>query len=174
VTYLENQAYSSKTGTWYTPEKYIEAARRVFGGSIWLDPASDEAANSYIKAVQYFDVRQDGLRQDWLALSLWLNPPFDASKEFAVKLLKEWKEKNFNEGIALFKFVPSYKWFKPLADFPMVITDHRVSFWAAPGVEGSSRFDNAICFVYFGDHPVNFYREFGQFGYRCELRGTND
>ncbi len=50
---------SSDTSEWYTPAKYIEAARLVLGG-IDLDPASNEIANGWIKADRYYSLAEKG------------------------------------------------------------------------------------------------------------------
>ena len=55
---------SSESVEWYTPKKYIEAARIVMG-NIDLDPASSKMANEIVKAPAYFtrDDDPDGLNQ---------------------------------------------------------------------------------------------------------------
>ena len=45
---------------WYTPHKYIEAAREVLG-EIDLDPASCAFANQVVKAKQFFTKRREWL-----------------------------------------------------------------------------------------------------------------
>ena len=42
--------YSSSSDDWYTPSVYVDAARRVLGGTIDLDPASCPAANAVVQA----------------------------------------------------------------------------------------------------------------------------
>lgn len=49
---------------WYTPQRYIEAAREVLGG-IDLDPASSALANETVKAARYFTIDDDGLSKTW-------------------------------------------------------------------------------------------------------------
>lgn len=65
---------SSESNEWYTPLKYIEAARAVMGG-IDLDPASNESAQQWIKAKQFYIKDDDGLHKPWYG-RLWLNPPY--------------------------------------------------------------------------------------------------
>src|SRR5437660_1484971 len=60
---------------WYTPKKYVEAARNVLG-EIDLDPASSEQANRIVQAKLFYDQTRDGLTQTWKAQTVWLNPPY--------------------------------------------------------------------------------------------------
>ena len=59
---MEEIEPSSKTNEWYTPAKYIEAARKVMGG-IDLDPATCELANKTVKATKYHTKENNGLMQ---------------------------------------------------------------------------------------------------------------
>lgn len=68
--------HSSASNEWYTPEKYIIAARDLMG-SIDLDPASNEVAQIWIKAKKYLTVTDNGFKQSWLG-NVWLNPPYGA------------------------------------------------------------------------------------------------
>jgi hypothetical protein len=51
----------------YTSAPIIEAARRVFGGTIDLDPASCREANRVVRATKFFTKDDDGLQHDWHA-----------------------------------------------------------------------------------------------------------
>jgi hypothetical protein len=52
------------TGTgeneWYTPQKYLDAAREVFGSVIDLDPASNDEAQKNVKAGKFYSKEDDG------------------------------------------------------------------------------------------------------------------
>lgn len=90
-------ANNSKDDEWYTPEKYIEAARMVMG-SIDLDPASNDFANETVKAKTFFDEEQNGLEQKWFG-NIWLNPPFGRRKNKKIRIrgINHAKDKTANQ-----------------------------------------------------------------------------
>jgi ParB family chromosome partitioning protein len=165
LSYLDNQAYSSKSVEWHTPEVYLKAARAVMG-EITLDPASCEVANQRVKAFHYYTEENSGLDRQWHG-NVWLNPPFDKSKEWVNKLLQEYKIGNVKQAILLCKFVPNYVWFKPLVNYPMVVADHRVSFLKLDGRPGGSKLDVPIVFIYLGANIQTFRELFGCFGWHA-------
>lgn len=60
-----------------SPYKVLGAATAFFGGSISLDPASSELANTVVEADKIFTPRENGLFQDWKAKNIYLYPPRD-------------------------------------------------------------------------------------------------
>lgn len=58
-----------------SPPELAATTAAFFGGSIDLDPASSEAANSIIQADRFFTWRENGLIQPWTAGSVYLYPP---------------------------------------------------------------------------------------------------
>jgi hypothetical protein len=58
-----------------TPLKIFEAVRYTLGSIIELDPASDEIINNGVGADRIFTLEDDGLQQDWVADTLFLNAP---------------------------------------------------------------------------------------------------
>jgi hypothetical protein len=57
-----------------TPMGILASARLVLGG-IELDPASSAKNNDAVQADRYYTQADDGLKQPWVARSLFLNPP---------------------------------------------------------------------------------------------------
>src|SRR6266702_6209600 len=49
---------------WYTPQKYLRAARAVLG-EIELDPASSIQANRIVQAKLFYDLATDGFTKIW-------------------------------------------------------------------------------------------------------------
>lgn len=147
---------------WYTPARYVEAAREVMGG-IDLDPASSELANQTVRATLYFDSHLDGLMEPWLG-RVWLNPPYGkGSGLFTTKLVTEYAAGNVTAGILLLNaYGFDSDWFQPLWDWPICFTDHRITFWSPQRETGGPA--NANIFVYLGPDDRRFAEVFRQFG----------
>ncbi len=60
-----------------SPSDVLGAATAFFGGSIDLDPASSEAANTVVDARKFYTFKENGLTQTWKAKSIYLYPPRD-------------------------------------------------------------------------------------------------
>ncbi len=70
-----------------TPEKILEPVREYFGGAIPLDPATEKTNPT--KALQFFTIEDDGLKQQW-NVPTFVNPPFGkAIREFMKKIHDE-------------------------------------------------------------------------------------
>src|SRR5438552_4181923 len=113
----------STSNEWYTPARYIEAARLVMGG-IDLDPASCELANRTVKAGRYYTQEDDGLAQEWKG-RVWLNPPYGRTNEmkarhqstiemFVFKLLQCFNDDSIEQAVLLVPATIGTKWFAPL------------------------------------------------------------
>jgi hypothetical protein len=73
---------------WGTPEKYVNAVRDFFGGSIDLDPCSNEY--SIVNAgTEYRLPKHDGLRESWNFPSIYVNPPYGIDKKHGTSI-KKW------------------------------------------------------------------------------------
>lgn len=154
-------ANNSKDDEWYTPEKYIEAARTVMG-SIDLDPASNDFANETVKAKTFFDEEQNGLGQKWFG-NIWLNPPYSTSliQAFAEKL----NSSDFEQGIVLVNNATETQWFKSLIEkaSAIVFSTGRIKYNKRDGEHGAPLQGQA--FIYYGDNVEKFSSVFGKFGW---------
>lgn len=125
---------SAKSDRWFTPPRYIEAARSTLG-VIDLDPASEPAANAAVKANRFFSRAEDGLSRSWHGSTVFCNPPYgrapgipSVAGAFAAKMIFEFSRGHFGAGILLVNASTSEDWFQPLFDFPICFTDHRIHF----------------------------------------------
>ena len=148
----------------YTPPNIVEAVRRVFGGTIDLDPASCERANRVVKATRFFTREQDGLSQPWLADNVWLNSPFCGEvAAWVAKLLQEYHSGNVTAAILLLNvtgYSTNTKWFRPLSDYLVCRPRERLKFYG-PDVDADPV---PVVLVYLGPDGVAFWREFKRFG----------
>eukprot|EP00198_Chlamydomonas_reinhardtii_P005034 XP_001694370.1 predicted protein [Chlamydomonas reinhardtii] len=81
------QDYVSPDSDFYvTPAPILAAVRRLFGGPIDLDPASDQQANQSVKALKFYSAEQDGLAETnpW-AGKVFINPPSGVTGKEAVQ-----------------------------------------------------------------------------------------
>lgn len=70
---------NSQSVDWCTPQKYVNAVKKVFGRSIALDPCSNEW--SIVGAeVEYRLPEHDGLRESWDYPTIYVNPPYGSDK----------------------------------------------------------------------------------------------
>lgn len=70
---------NSKSQTWGTPHKYVNAVKNFFGGTISLDPCSNEY--SIVNAETEFSLpNTDGLKEKWNYSTIYVNPPYGADR----------------------------------------------------------------------------------------------
>lgn len=106
---------NSGNNEWYTPEYYIETARKLMG-SIDTDPASNPVANKTVKADVYYTAETNGLDKDWHG-NIWLNPPYAQPliQQFADKLVEQVKAGNVKQACILVNNATETKWFRTIA-----------------------------------------------------------
>jgi DNA N-6-adenine-methyltransferase (Dam) len=63
------------THDWGTPKKYVDAVKEVFGGSVALDPCSNEYSIVHAQT-EYLLPKHDGLRESWNFPTIYINPPY--------------------------------------------------------------------------------------------------
>jgi hypothetical protein len=72
---MSSQIVSYSENDFISPPELVATTAAFFGGSIDLDPASSESANSIIQADRFFTWKENGLNQPWRADSVFLYPP---------------------------------------------------------------------------------------------------
>lgn len=82
--------HSSKSNEHYSPSFIVEPARRLFGGTIDLGPASSAIANETIRATRFFTRVDDGLTKPWSG-NVWLNPPGGIDEDGSVQKAWWWR-----------------------------------------------------------------------------------
>jgi len=157
-------AMSSGSYEWYTPKKYVEAAREVMGG-IDLDPASSEIANQTVGAKTYYTLDDDGLTHGWKGKT-WANPPYSSlAPIFVAHLIAEFAAGRVTAAIILLNaHNTDTQWFQPLWDFPCCFTNHRISFINGDDGEPRSGNNHGSAFFYLGPDVARFEKVFGKFG----------
>jgi phage N-6-adenine-methyltransferase len=158
------------TGTgeneWYTPKKYVEVVRELFGGEIDLDPASSKAAQKVIQAKKWFSKEQDGLRHKWNG-KVWLNPPYAQPliQQFIDKLLAEIISGRTVEAVLLTHNYTDTTWFQGagLIAKKICFPRGRIGFLSPDGDVAAPTQGQA--FLYFGEHEERFEELFSQFGF---------
>ena len=154
---------ASTENEWYTPEKYVEAARLVLG-TIDLDPASCKRANKVVKAKAIYTADDDSLHQPWTG-RLWLNPPYGRlAGEFIGRLVLEHEAGEVQAAIALVNaHCTDTDWFQPLWSYVLCFTDHRIDFDSGARAKQTSSTHGSV-FAYLGSENKAFKAAFAEFG----------
>ena len=157
-------ANNTGNNEWYTPERFIEAARHVLGG-IDLDPASSEIANRTVKAGKIFTAEDDGLAQDWPIGTIWMNPPYaqplmgQFAEKFAAAIRKG------STGVVLVNNATETAWFQTIAAEcgAICFPKSRIRFVDQQGNESGAPLQGQAIF-YCGPDIEAFAASFSQFG----------
>lgn len=166
---------SSESNEWFTPAQYADAARELMNG-IDIDPASNATANEVIKATTYYDIDSNGLDKPWHG-RVWLNPPYGRDLAgsnqdvWSRRLLEQYRAGITTEAILLVNANTEAKWFQPLYDYLICLTNHRIKFYTNDGTPSQPTQGNAL--VYLGNDPQQkdrFQDIFERFGVVIERR----
>lgn len=154
---------NSGENEWYTPPEIIEAASDVMG-SIDLDPASCETAQSNVKAKRFYTADDDGLSKKWTG-NVWLNPPYskDLIGQFAAKVVAE--SSRFEQAIVLVNNATDTAWFHELASVASAICflRGRVKFLDRTGKPANTPVQGQAV-LYVGRNVEHFRSRFSAFG----------
>ena len=147
----------------YTPPEFIANVRLVMG-EIDLDPASDDVAQQWIQASNYYTPAIDGLAQPWFG-RVFLHPPAHGkTAKWTKKLLVEYESGRIEEAVLLVTPSSGSKWFQKLTRlFLVCFPDERISFLDDQGKPlPRPKHGNAI--FYLGQNIQRFKQVFGAIG----------
>lgn len=147
----------------YTPPELIANVRLVMG-EIDLDPASDDVAQQWIQATNYYTASEDGLNHPWFG-RVWLHPPAQGkTAKWTNKLLAEYESGRVLEAVLLVAPSAGSKWFQRLTRlFPVCFPDERIAFLDDQGKpQPRAKHGNAI--FYLGQNSKRFQQVFGAIG----------
>lgn len=162
---LPHVAHNSGENEWYTPAKFIEAARQTMGG-IDLDPASNPTANQIVKADHFYTKDDDGLKQDWTG-RVWLNPPYSQPEidDFSKKAVYEYRNGSVEQLCILVNNATETAWFQGLLNIASAVCliRGRVKFLnQALDPEGAPLQGQVVLYV--GHERDEFLSAFQEFG----------
>jgi DNA N-6-adenine-methyltransferase (Dam) len=162
----------TQSQSWGTPEKYVKAVKKFFGGDIDLDPCSNKF--SIVGALNEFMLpNQDGLELDWNYKRIFVNPPYGIDKDRKTSI-KNWISKcslansEFkSEVIALIPVaVNTSHWKKFIftkATAVCFLYDTRLKF-LENGIDTGKGAPMACSLVYWGSEYKLFYKIFIEYG----------
>ena len=168
MTNKPHVSHNSGNNEWYTPEELIISARKVFGGTIDLDPASSEIANKVVRATVFYTKDNNGLDDDklWLG-NTWMNPPYSSKliKRFCEKLVTGYVTCGVTSFITLTNNATETALFKTLYDVAdyYCFLNKRVRFIDPSGkASGQPLQGQVICYA--GNNGKVFVNEFAKHG----------
>jgi len=169
---------NSLSHDWGTPEKYVNAVRRVFGGQIALDPCANHYSIVNAKT-EYRLPWQDGLRESWDFPTIYVNPPYGADRERNTTI-KHWlfrcAQAHKKHGAEVLALIPvatntrhwkEYVWGRATA--VCFLYDTRLRFLVM-GKDRGKGAPMSCAMVYWGKNYDRFLNVFLEFGAVVDLR----
>jgi phage N-6-adenine-methyltransferase len=158
-------AYNGGENEWYTPVRYLNAARATMG-SIDLDPASSITAQSNVRATKFYTKDDDGLNRDWHG-NVWLNPPYAAPLIglFVQKLQDEFREGRVTQAVVLTNNATETAWGNSLLEYAdsVCFLKGRIKFLNSDNVEAHTPLQGQMV-TYMGRESAAFRDAFGPMG----------
>lgn len=156
---------NSGENEWYTPGRFIEAARSVMG-NIDLDPASSELANKTVMASSYFTIDNNGLSKKWWG-NVWMNPPYSQPQitQFTELLSDKFDSGEIEQACVLVNNATETGWFQRMLEScnSICLLKSRVRFIDKQGNPTGAPLQGQII-LYFGNNKDKFENIFKEFG----------
>lgn len=150
--------FSSDTDKHNTPAWLVAKVAEFLDG-IELDPCTD-ASNPCGALINWFTSDDDGLSREWVARSLYMNPPYGRGiGGWTSKLADHYQRGHIDEAIALLPARTDTKWWQDMAAYPVCLVTGRLKF---NDCQGSAPFPSAL--VYLGYRWQAFRHSFGDIG----------
>ena len=157
------KALTATTGTrtdcWNTPPEFVGDVLEFFDNKLDLDPCCNDIENPNVPAKKLFDEKINGLAQDWVAESVFMNHPYSNSKEWIPYAVSQYELGYAKELILLIKLDVSTKWWRSVSQYPWLAINKRMRFGAA---SSAAPFQSAV--VYLGKNLDKFNDVFGKYG----------
>ena len=157
------KALTANTGnrkdTWNTPPEFVGDVLKFFGGRIGLDPCSNSADDPNVPADKVYTEQTNGLKQSWVADSVFMNHPYSDSKTWVPHAAAQYECGNAKEMVLLIKLDVSTKWWTAVAKYPWIAVNRRLKFGDG---KGAAPFQSAI--IYLGPNLDKFKTAFGKYG----------
>lgn len=162
----------TQSQSWGTPIKYVRVVKDFFGGSISLDPCSNEF--SIVNAETEFRLpQQDGLKENWNYPTIYVNPPYGSDKERKTTI-KNWlakctlaNEKYDSEVLALVPVATNTGHWKQSvfgkAKAICFLYDTRLKF-LENGLDTGKGAPMSCSIIYWGSNYEKFFNTFIEFG----------
>ncbi len=158
-------SHNSGNNEWYTPSKFVEAAKEVMG-DIKTDPASSPIANKTIQAETFYTEEDDGLAQEW-GDTVWINPPYSqpAISQFCDALVSKLESGEVKEACALVNNATETVFGQKLLSICCAVCfpSGRIKFLDKQGDAKGAPLQGQMI-LYFGKSRDKFMREFAEFG----------
>lgn len=158
-------SHNSGENEWYTPPKFVEAAKEVMGG-VDVDPASSKIANETVNAKTYYDTESDGLEQKWKG-RVWMNPPYSQPhiSQFCNTLAKKLSTGEVTEACVLVNNATETGFGQKLLGLCAAVCfpSGRIKFLDVEGEAKGAPLQGQMI-LYYGVHSQHFLSEFGKFG----------
>ena len=149
----------NRTDCWNTPTSFVADVIKYFDGQLDLDPCCNDIENPNVPAKKLFDERINGLAQDWVAESVFMNHPYSNSKEWIPYAVSQYELGHAKEMILLIKLDVSTKWWNSVENYPWIAINKRLKFGSG---KGAAPFQSAI--IYLGKNLSKFNHVFGKYG----------